>query len=593
MTPEPVGSFALVLHSHIPYVLAHGRFPHGTDWLSEVTAETYIPLLDALFRLVDEGISPQITLGLTPILLEQLADPAFDLEFDAYVQHKIQMAQDNQAQFTRDGDMHLLGMAHYWANFYAHIQQQYQDVYARDIVGAFSRLQDAGHIEILTGAATHGYLPLLGSDACVRAQIALGVQTYKKHFGRQPCGFWLPECAYRPGYAWNSPLEEFRAPMSIMRKGLETLLAEQGLEYFFVDAHLLKGGEAVGVYRERFAGLQELWNQFSKTYAPEIADRTPYTPYCVPAETNAPILSTEYPTPNVQHLPSNSSRLTVFSRDPRTGAQVWSGDSGYPGDPHYLEFHKKHYPGYLRYWRVSDNKQDLGGKQLYEPRQAQERVQEHARHFVALIRDTLAEHRQQTGTDGLVTAMYDTELFGHWWFEGPDFLYHVLKRLHDDGEVRAVTCGAYAQAFPPSETVALPEGSWGEGGYHWTWLNKDTAWVWERIYAAEQTMTELAQQYGAAAQTHMLLKQVLKQAARELLLLESSDWTFNITTFASRDYAEQRIKTHSDKFARLAALVRRIAASPSASLAPEEVKFLEETEASDCCFADVEPALYI
>lgn len=579
MTSDPVGSFALVLHSHIPYVLAHGRFPHGTDWLSEVTAETYIPLLDALFRLADEGISPRITLGLTPILLEQLADPAFDLEFDAYVQHKIQMAQDNQAQFTRDGDMHLLGMAHYWANFYAHIQRQYRGVYARDIVGAFGKLQAAEHIEILTSAATHGYLPLLGSDACVRAQIAQGVQTYKKHFGRQPRGFWLPECAYRPGYAWNSPLEEFRTAMPVMRKGLETLLAEQGLEYFFVDSHLLKGGEAVGVYRERFAGLQELWNQFSQTYAPEIADRTPYLPYRVEANTSALITSHQ--------------TLAVFSRDPRTGAQVWSGDSGYPGDPYYLEFHKKHYPGYLRYWRVSDNKQDLGGKQLYEPRQAQGRVQEHARHYVALIRATLAEHQRQTGTRGLVTAMYDTELFGHWWFEGPEFLYHVLKRLHEEGDIRAVTCGAYGKENPPLETVSLPEGSWGEGGYHWTWLNKDTAWVWERIYAAERIMTELAQQYGEAAQTHPLVKQILQQAARELLLLESSDWTFNISTFASRDYAEQRIRYHSDTFTRLSALVRRIAADPSIPLTPEETKLLEEAKGRDRCFADIEPALYI
>ncbi len=574
LNSDPVGSFALVLHSHIPYTLAHGQRPHGTDWLAEATAETYIPLLDVLFRLVGEGISPQITLGLTPILIEQLAAPDFQTEFDAYVQHKIQMARDNQAEFTRDGDMHLLGLAHYWENFYLHIQTQYRDVYGRDIVSAFGQLQAAGHIEILTSAATHGYLPLLGTDAGIRAQIAQGVFTYQKHFGRAPKGFWLPECGYRPGYAWNSPLANFRTPTPIMRKGLEQLLAEQGLEYFFVDAHLLQGGEAIGVYRDRFAGLEELWAQFTKTYVPEITERASYTPYLVaagsplPAEANPTLVSppntrhpasaeptptlvsppdTRYPTPETQHL-------AVFSRDPLTGAQVWSGESGYPGDPRYLEFHKKHYPGHLRYWRVSDNKQDLGGKWLYEPRAAQGRAQEHARHFAAIIRDTLTEHRRERGTPGLVTAMYDTELFGHWWFEGPEFLYHVLKRLHTEGDIAVQTCGAYLRATPPTQIVSLPEGSWGEGGYHWTWLNQATAWAWEKIYEAEREMTALAQ----ACADKPGVERIIRQAARELLLLQSSDWTFNISTYASRDYAEQRINYHHAKFTQLAALARRV-----------------------------------
>ena len=566
-----------MLHSHIPYVLAHGRSPHGTDWLSEVAAETYIPLLDALFRLVEEGISPKITVGLTPILMEQLADTAFHAEFDAYLRHKVQMARDNQAQFTREGDMHLLGLAHYWENFYTHIQQQFQETYARNLLGAFGELQAGGHLEILTSAATHGYLPLLGTDASIRAQIAQGVQTYIKHFGRRPRGFWLPECAYRPGYAWNSPVEKFRSPTPILREGIETLLAEQGLQYFFVDSHLLKGGEAIGVYRDRFGGLEELWAQFSETYTPEIADRTPYTPYRVSAGTNTPLPNSQHPIPNTQYL-------TVFSRDPRTGAQVWSGESGYPGDPFYLEFHRKHYPGYLRYWRVSDNKQDLGGKPLYEPRTAQGRVQEHARHFVDVIRDTLREHRKQHGATGLVTAMYDTELFGHWWFEGPEFLYYALKCLHEDGDIAAVTCGTCQQENPPTQTVSLPEGSWGEGGYHWTWLNEATAWVWENIYAAEREMTALAQEYEDVASA----QPILKQAARELLLLESSDWTFNISTYASRDYAEQRIKYHYEKFTRLAALVRR-AATNATPLTLADQTLLEETQTRDHCFDDVDP----
>ena len=566
MEPEPVGSFALVLHSHIPYVLAHGRWPHGTDWLAEVAAESYIPLLDVFHRLIAEGISPRVTLGMTPILTEQLADTAFQAELDAYLEQKIQAARDNQGQFAGEGDMHRLGLAHYWESFYRRVQRQYQSVYGRDIVGAFRALQDAGHIEIVTSAATHGYLPLLLTDESVQAQVKQGVQTYQKHFGRAPRGFWLPECAYRPRYAWNPPNEKFQTTPPVPRKGVDEFLAENGLEYFFVDAHLLKGGKAIGVYADRFAGLQNLWSQFAKSYAPETGERDPYTPYLVN--------SGGKPGPPV----------AVFSRDHKTGAQVWSGDTGYPGDFQYLEFHKKHYPGDLRYWRVSGDKGDLGAKSLYEPREALYRASAHGAHFARLVRDTLAEHRRTRDANGIITAMYDTELYGHWWYEGPEFLYHALKQIHADPLVHLTTCGDYLSANPPSVVVGLPEGSWGEGGYHWIWLNEWTAWTWDKIYQAEQEMTALAREFTDAPDVQPLLK----QACRELLLLESSDWQFCISTWSSRDYAEQRVNYHFARFMQIADLIRRVAADPDA-IAPLEWNALVEAQARDRCFADVDP----
>ncbi len=567
MEPDDVGSFALVLHSHIPYVLAHGRRPHGTDWLAEVAAESYIPLLDVFHRLIAEGISPRVTLGMTPILTEQLADTTFQTEFDAYLSGKIQSARDNQAQFGADGDMHMLGLAHYWEAFYSRVQSQYQDAYKRDIVGAFRDLQDAGHIEIITSAATHGYLPLLLTDQSVQAQVKQGVQTYQKHYGRAPRGFWLPECAYRPRYAWNPPVEKYQTEPPFPRKGVDEFLIENGLEYFFVDAHLLKGGKAIGVYADRFAGLQSLWSQFAKSHVPEITERTPYTPYLV----------------NSGGKPGPP--IAVFSRDHKTGAQVWSGDTGYPGDFHYLEFHKKHYPGDLRYWRVSGERSDLGGKSLYEPRQALYRAQAHGAHFAQLVRDTLREHKAASGTPGILTALYDTELYGHWWFEGPEFLYHGLKQIHADPSVALTTCGDYLSANPPSVVVGLPEGSWGEGGYHWIWLNEWTAWTWEKIYQAEQEMAQLARAYADTPHVQTLLK----QACRELLLLESSDWQFSISTWSSRDYAEQRVNYHHAQFMQIAALVRRAGDTPD-SIAPEEWNALGEAQDRDRCFADVNPA---
>ena len=566
MKPDVIGGYAFVLHSHIPYVLAHGRSPHGMDWLSEVAAETYTPLLDVLNRLIEEGTSPQITLGITPVLAEQLADPTFKDEFLDYLNQKITAARANQQEFMQEGNLHMLGIAHYWETFYSRILESFRDNYGGDLIGAFRKLQDAGHIEIITSAATHGYLPLLGTDESVSAQVQTGVETYVKHFGRKPTGFWLPECAYRPRYAWNAPVEKFKTAQPVMRKGVEEFLAENEIEYFFVDAHLLKGGQAIGVYAERFQGLQSLWKQFSKSYVPEIAERTPYAPYLV----------------NSSGKPL--APVAIFSRDHTTGMQVWSADEGYPGDEYYLEFHKKHYPGNLRYWRVSWPKDDLGAKQLYEPYQAARRLEAHADDYVALIRKTLTEHRAEHGRPGFITALYDTELYGHWWFEGPEFLYLVLKKLAEQTDIATQTCRDYLHENPPAEVVSLPEGSWGEGGYHWIWLNEWTAWTWEKIYEAEREMIALADEFSENPRVEILLK----QAARELLLLESSDWQFCISTFSSRDYAEQRVKYHFDKFQKIASLIRRAAAGEP--IAPDDWNALGEAEDRDRAFAEVHPA---
>lgn len=563
--PDALGGFNFVLHSHIPYVLSHGRWPHGTDWLVEVAAETYVPLLEVFYRLIEEGISPQLTLGITPILTEQLADPGFHGEFIEYLDGRIASARRNLQEFQQSGNVHQLGIAYYWDAFYTGVKDVYENRYACDIVGAFRKLQEEGHLEIITSAATHGYLPLIGTDESVSAQIKQGIQTYEKHYGQKPSGFWLPECAYRPRYEWRPPVGAAPGEKPILRRGVEEFLAENGIEYFFVDAHLLKGGSSIGVYADRFAGLQALWKQFQKTYEPEKAERTPYAPYLVNS-TDAPL-----------------EPVAIFSRDHVTGQQVWSGDTGYPGDPAYLEFHKKRYPENLRYWRVSENKEDLDSKALYEPHVAAQRLEVHAEHFVSLIAETLTEHRKAKGTPGFITALYDTELYGHWWFEGPEFLYLVLKKLHEHPQIDRLTCRDYLHANPPKTVVSLPEGSWGEGGYHWIWLNEWTVWTWEKIYKAEAEMISLADEYGDDVRVTTLLK----QAARELLLLESSDWQFSISTFSSRDYAEQRVNFHFTRFTQIAELVRKVGRGEQ--VLPQEWDNLGEAEDRDRCFPDVDP----
>jgi 1,4-alpha-glucan branching enzyme len=255
---------------------------------------------------------------------------------------------------------------------------------------------------------------------------------------------------------------------------------------------------------------------------------------------------------------------------------------GYPGDGWYLEFHKKHFPGGIRYWRVTDSRSDLGGKQTYEPARAQETARAHADHFTQLIADTLNAEGQRSARPHAICNPYDTELFGHWWFEGTDFLEQVLRRLPDRG-VDEATLRTFLALYPPSEAITLLEGSWGEGGDHRVWLNRDTEWTWELVYAAEEEFWVPAA--GLTWEGRPMLERLLAQLARELLLLQASDWQFLITTQSARNYAETRFAEHYARFTRLASVLRRTAEGQPVS--EGDAQFLADCETQDFPFPDI------
>ncbi len=568
MPQKPAGTLLFVLHTHLPYVLFHGRWPHGTDWLCEAAAESYIPLLDELTRLHKKGIKPNITIGITPVLAEQLAHPAFIHEFITYIQEKIDASYVDEEYFRTQGDEELVALTSYWRQWYAAVYDRFTNVYNQDILAGFKQLQDDGAIEIITSCATHGYIPLLGFDTTIQAQVKQGVQTYKKHFGRGPTAFWLPECAYRPRYCWSYPAQPAQGQTlePYVRKGTEEYLADNGLKCFFVENHLLLGGvPSVSAYSERHGGSQSSTDGVGKGPG----SRGPlYQPHWV---------ATEEPS-----LP----KVAVLARDDQTGTQVWSSWQGYPGDPHYLDFHKKRLPGGHRYWRVTGPSIDMGDKLQYSPDTAQQRLQEHAVHFVEAVRGVLREHLDKTDQRGVICAPYDTELFGHWWFEGVSWLGQVLELLNGDPQIETSTVTEYLEANPPDDTVRLPEGSWGEGGFHSVWLNEQTYWSWELVYEAEQRMSYLARNYSAKPE----LLSLLKQLARELFLLTSSDWQFNISTGTSRDYGQMRLKEHYRSFNKLADMVEKKARGEDPS--HEEWCFLGYLEERDDLFAEIDPAWF-
>jgi len=552
-----------VLHSHLPYVLGHGRWPHGTDWLNEAAAETYIPLLNNLFQLVSEGYHPHLTIGITPILAEQLTADSFKKELLTYLQFKIEAAKNDRFEFARYGEGEYTALAEYWCNFYTKVREDFVTRYKGNILNGFKILQQTGFIEVITCAATHGYLPLLKDDRSVEFQIAQGIETYKRHFDVKPAGIWLPECAYRPSYNWAAPVGKYP---SEPRKGIDEFLSDSGIDYFITDSHMLKGGKAIGMYLARFDALKKLWEQYEKEFV-EIKEgfrKTPYEAYLVAS--------------NPQKKP-----VSVFTRDPKTGLQVWSGEWGYPGDGSYLDFHKKRFPGGLRYWRVTNPKIDLALKEIYRPEVIEEKVKEQARHFVQLASTILADNFKQRKRPGILCAPFDSELFGHWWFEGPRWLYHVLKIIDDEKVIGLATGSEYLKKEPPTRVISLPEGSWGEGGFHYIWLNEWTKWTWVHIYEAEDEFySMLARARGKGSE---VLDSVLRQLARELLLMQSSDWQFLISTFSARDYAEMRFVRHQRNFKRIAGMADQLLEGKQPDTA--DWTFFKDVKAQDNIFPQV------
>ncbi len=554
-----VGKFLLCLHSHMPYVLSHGKSPHGTDWLTEAAAECYLPILDALDRLNSQGIKPRWCVNITPILAEQLDDENFKAGFEAYCQEKIDAALADQKTFKNQGPLWMEGLAGMWQRYYTRALVAFKHQWGRNICEAFRYFEEEGCIELITSAATHAFLPLAGTDESVQAQVKLAVVSHVKRFGKHPRGIWLPECAYRPSYDWLSPTGQDSEPWP--RKGIEEFLWENGIEYFFLDSHMIRGGTPIGTYAMQFPQLAEMFERSNKMFE------------------NLPIPPDEFRSEYEHYALSNG--VVCFARDPHTTVRVWSGDIGYPGNEWYLEFHKQQYPGRLRYWRISQDKADLGAKQPYDPWNAYENIQSHAEDFVQLVKGTLAQYKGQAEREGCLVAMYDTELFGHWWFEGPEFLYELGKAMDKEPELQSVSGGDIVDTEPARHLIHLPEGSWGEGGYHYVWLNNDNIYTWQALYPAQRKLVQMAGEFANGP-----ADAIVKQAARELILAESSDWQFLISTGSARDYAEIRFDDHILRFNRLANLAT--AKNNGQELSEDDLAFIRECEQKDCPFPEID-----
>lgn len=510
------GCLLLVLHAHLPYV-RHPEYERflEEDWLFEALTESYLPLLEVLERLASENVPARLAFSLSPTLVSMLEDPLLQ---ERYVRHLERLGRlaGREAYRTRH-EPRFKPLALFYRRLFAARRRQFEERYRRRLLPAFRALQEAGVIELLCGTATHAYLPLLRLEpAAVRAQVKTGAAYCAARFGRRPRGIWLAECGYYPG--------------------LEEVLKGAGLEFFFLETH--------GV---------------------ELARPTPaFAPYEPVRCPGGPV---------------------AFGRDREACRLVWSAAEGYPGDPDYREFHRdigfdlpldylgEALPGGcrtftgLKYWRVTGATND---KEPYSPERAARKARRHAADFVFRLREQVRYLGEKTGRPPLVVAPYDAELFGHWWFEGPQFLEALVRELAAQEEVEMVTPSGYLASYPNLHVAQPAASSWGARGYHEVWLSEGNDWIWPQLHRAAEAMRELVM--SRDGHPSALERRALNQALRSLMLAQASDWPFLIRAGTAADYARQRLQGHLGSFFYLEQAIRTGRLEPAKLAAIEELE---------------------
>ncbi|MDQ3404270.1 MAG: glycoside hydrolase family 57 protein [Actinomycetota bacterium] len=469
----PIGGFALVLHSHLPWLPHHGTWPVGEEWLYQAWAHSYLPVVDLARRFADEGRRDMFTLGVTPVLAAQLDDP-----YALRAMHDWLGNWNLRAQYAADrwrGDdqrLRDLAAAEYRAS--AGAITEFESRWRHGFSPVLRPLVDDGVIELIGGPATHPFQPLL--DPRVRDfTLRTGLADTTRRIGRTPRGIWAPECGYAPG----------------MERGY----ADAGVERFLVDGPALHGDTA-----------------FAR--------------------------------------PVGESDVLCFGRDLEVTYRVWSPKAGYPGDPAYRDFHTYDHPSGLKPSRVTGRQVPTDQKQPYEPALAARSIRAHAEDFVATVVHRLHEQRARHGRPALVVCAYDTELFGHWWHEGPAWLEAVLRALPEAG-VEVTTLGGALAAGYVGGRVDLPASSWGSGKDWRVWDGEQVADLVRSGADLQRDLLDLVDSRPAGVRDL-----VLDQAVREALLALSSDWAFMVTKDSAADYARRRAKVHDARYGELASLIR-------------------------------------
>jgi 1,4-alpha-glucan branching enzyme len=528
------GHLCLFLHAHLPFVRHPEHANHlEENWLWEAITETYIPLLSVFERCAQEGIPFKLTMSLTPPLSSMLQDGLLQ---DRYVKHLDKSIELAKKEIKRTQSLpDFRDLARMYCGMLEETREKFVNTYAKDLVSVFRRLQERGCLEIVASCATHGFLPNIAvNPVCAKSQVRIGVDHYQKIFGRMPRGFWLPECGYF--------------------QGLDSVLQDAGIGYFFLDSHGIVNAEPRPKY---------------SVYAPI---------YC-------------------------PSGVAAFGRDWESSKQVWSAKEGYPGDPLYREYYRdighelefEYISPYIhpdgirintgfKYWRITGNVEQ---KLPYVPDAARAKAAEHAGDFMHKRIRQVQRLGEIMDRAPIIVAPYDAELFGHWWHEGPQWIEFLIRKIACEQDVIDMcTPSQYLARNTVNQMCMPPLSSWGYRGYSEYWLDGSNDWLYPHLHHAGDRMLTLGKTFRkdiTKKSPANLVKRACNQAARELLLAESSDWPFIMKSGTMVPYAQKRVKQHIGRFTKL---------YDDLTASSIDEAWLAEVESRDNIFADMDCAKY-
>ncbi|MBN1405583.1 MAG: DUF1957 domain-containing protein [Candidatus Omnitrophica bacterium] len=492
-SPEK-GYLSFILHAHLPFV----RHPeHDTfleeSWFFEGITETYIPLIKMIDGLLDDGVDFGLTISLSPTLMAMLEDELLNNRYRRKLELLLELSYKEIERTKSDPWQNKL--AHMYNDLFKETLYIYKDKYNSRLLNAFKKFDSSGKVEIMVCVGTHPFLPNIEMyPQAVRAQVKVSTDTYSRIFGHKPRGVWLPECGYYPG--------------------LDKILHEYGIKYFIIETHGILFAEP----RPRF-GV--------------------YSPYLC------------------------KSGVAVFGRDSESSKAVWSAVEGYPGNNNYREFYrdigfdldheyiKPHLNGDgtrmhtgIKYHRITGK---TNYKEFYNPEVAKQTAASHAGNFMFNREKQIEYLHDKLGRKPLIVAPYDAELYGHWWFEGIDWLNFVIRKVcYDQNVFKLITPPAYLKLYDKYQVIAPSFSSWGWKGYSEVWLEGSNDWIYPHIHMMIERATEIANKFYK--NNDEKLEKALNHLARELILAQASDWPFMMKTNSFSYYASQRVKDHIDRF---------------------------------------------
>ena len=459
--------FTLVLHTHLPWLAHHGRWPVGEEWLYQSWSAAYLPLIRVLRTLAAEDRRGLITLGMTPVVTAQLDDPyCLDGMHRWLANWRLRALQATTRSFGSSDLLRAFGIREHTEAQRA--LDDFTTLWRHGASPLLRELIEAGTVELLGGPLAHPFQPLLAPRL---REFALheGLADARQRYAHTPTGIWAPECAYAPG--------------------MEHGYADAGVGHFMVDGPSLHGDTALG-------------------------------------------------------RPVGETDVVAFGRDLQVSYRVWSPKSGYPGHSAYRDFHTYDHETGLKPARVTGRNVASEDKAPYDAQRADAAVDTHVADFVEVVHRRLLAESERIGRPAHVVAAFDTELFGHWWYEGPIWLERVLRALPEAGIEVGTLSDAVARGYTGA-SVELPPSSWGSGKDWQVWSGEQVADLvrlnTEVVDTALTTVDKALEQAGGAPSRNFVADQIL----RETLLTVSSDWPFMVSKDSAADYARYRAHLHA------------------------------------------------